>query len=353
MAEIQKRIDGFLSLIDDKDIRDQYRSELEEYARKTYQWTEDTFGGLSPYVIALALLPREKLTKQQITVVEKQGSFLIDLSKTDIASRIPQKTLSPLAYNAGTAGNMYFQDIQKLIKEKMSDFEKLNVKPTYFGNVNMRNIAEMTVRFERYQEQKRELIDRGVSLVYVRPHSNCSKRCQPFQGRLYSLNGTKGSIDGRSYIPIEDVSEKQTYTSERTGRTYLNGLFAYNCRHVMEEYKRGMNFEEIPDDVIERQRGLEAKQREMERNYRAMREKEELYRILAKRSGNKDVLAIATATRKKAAAYREQYVAFSKKNDLAYFPNRLQIMAGENRYIRTVGKNDKFAQAAFKMKNEA
>jgi hypothetical protein len=121
----------------------------------------------------------------------------------------------------------------------------------------------------------------------------------------------------------------------------------------MEEYKRGMNFEEIPDDVIERQRGLEAKQREMERNYRAMREKEELYRILAKRSGNKDVLAIATATRKKAAAYREQYVAFSKRNDLAYFPNRLQIVAGENRYIRTVGKNDKFAQEAFQMKNEA
>jgi hypothetical protein len=277
----------------------------------------------------------------------------MDLSATNIAAKLPDKPLSPLAFKNATAGNMFHEEYHNLVKRQMEEFEKLNVKTAYKGNVNMRNIAEMTVRFERYQEQKRELIERGVSLVYVRPHSNCSKRCQPFQGRLYSLDGTSGSIDGRKYIPIEDVSEKQTYTSERTGRTYLNGLFAYNCRHVMEEYKRGMNFEQIPDDVIERQRNLEAKQREMERNYRAMREKEELYRILAKRSGNKDILAIATETRKKAAVYREQYVAFSKKSDLPYYPSRLQIIAGENRYIRTVGKNDKFAQAAFKMKNEA
>ena len=91
----------------------------------------------------------------------------------------------------------------------------------------------------------------------------------------------------------------------------------------------------------------------MERDYRAMREKEELYRIIGNRSNNKGVLKIATETRKKAAALRRKYEEFSRTNKIAFFPNRLQIMAGENRYVRTIGKNDGIAKEALKMKNEA
>jgi predicted metal-dependent hydrolase len=121
----------------------------------------------------------------------------------------------------------------------------------------------------------------------------------------------------------------------------------------MQEYESGMVFEKIPDAVIEQQRDLEATQRRMEREYRALREKEELYRILGNRTKNKEILQIATQTRKKAVALRKNYEAFSRKHEITFYPNRLQIVAGENRYVRTVGKKDAFAKEALKMKNEA
>lgn len=352
MEAITKRVEGFLELIDIEEVRRKYRSDLLEYAEKVYRWTMDHFGKYTPYLLSLALTNPKNLSRQQITVMEKQGSFILDLSKVQ-ASSFSVRSSADYAYSSATAAGMYYKDLQKLVREEMQAFLDLEVKPTYYANVNPRNIAEMIVRFDRYKQQREELTSRGVTLVYVPPHSNCSKRCQPWQGRLYSLDGSSGVIDGKKYVPIEEAADNQTYTSKNTGRTYYNGLFAYNCRHEMQEYQRGMVFEKIPDDVIERRRELEAKQRRMERDYRAMREKEELYRILGNRTQNRSVLQIATKTRKKAAEIRKEYEAFSRKNNIAFFPNRLQIIAGENRYVRTVGKKDGLAKAALTLKSEA
>lgn len=359
---ITKRIDIFVSLIDEKDIAQKYRNELTDYAQGVYEWTYERFGGISPLLLALSLGEKETRTKAQISYVERNSQFFAKLEGiTDFRRVAPQnvvrdhlleRDVEDYAYAQATSANTYFRDVHKSVKKAMADFEALEIKPKYYANVNPRNIAEMLVRFNEYKRQKQELIEKGVRIVVVPGHSNCSKRCQPYQSRVYSLDGTSGTIDGRRFIPIEEVSDNVTYTSRNTGRTYYCGLFAYNCRHKMVEYKQGMNIERIPADVIERRRELEMEQRKMERTIRGLREKAELYRIIHKHSKDEQMRKIAYNAELKARALKAKYIEFSQENNIAYIPTRLQIMAGENRYVRTVGKKDAFAKEALKMKLE-
>jgi hypothetical protein len=353
--KIEKRIENFVELIDIEEIKKKYRAELFEYAEEVYKWTQDHFGQFTPYLLSIAIT-NAALNRQEIRVLETRGAAVVDLTRA-MASNAPDGIVLPMqkasGYSSATSAGMFYKDLQQLLKSEVQNFLNLEVKPKYYANVNPRSMAEMIVRFNKYKAQREELTKKGVELVYVPPHTNCSKRCQPWQGRIYSLTGKSGTVDGKKYVPIEEAAENQTYTSQRTGRTYFNGLFSYNCRHELQEYQSGMVIEKIPDNVIERRREIEAQQRKMERDYRALREKEELYRIIGNRSNNKGVLKIATETRKKAAALRREYEEFSRTNKIAFFPNRLQIMAGENRYVRTIGKNDGIAKEALKMKNEA
>lgn len=348
---ISKRIESFVSLIDEKEIADRYRSDLTEYAQKTYEWVQEHFGRFTPAVLAMALSDKSTLTKAQIKVVEEKGAAALTFSGA-VDTRFLQKPGRDYAYTQGTAAYGYFEDVHREVKKAMADFEALEIKPKYYANVNPRNIAEMLVRFNAYKKKKKELIDKGVELVLVPSHANCSKRCQPYQGRVYSLNGTTGSIDGRRYVPIEEAADNVTYTSKNTGKTYYAGLFAYNCRHDLVEYKRGMNIERIPADVIERRREVEAEQRVMERNYRMLREKSELYYLMYKKSKNPEMQKIARKAQLRAQKIKKKYIAYSEENDIAYFPTRLRILAGENRYVRTKGKKDAIAKEALRMKEE-
>ena len=356
---ISKRIEAFVSVIDEKPIADKYRQELTEYAEGVYEWTYAKFGGMTPLLLALSLGEKKSRTVAQVKYVEDRKQFFVNFEGVD-AVKAHQLGGTPSfdehipdwAYSQGTAGQGYFRDIHNAVKQAMAEFEALDVKPKYYANVNPRNIAEMSVRWNEYKRQKQELIMQGVELVLVSAHSNCSKRCQPFQGRVYSLNHTSGSIDGRSYIPIEDVSDNMTYTSKNTGRTYPCGLFAYNCRHFMRPYEQGMNIEQIPDDVIERRRKLEIEQRKMERDIRGYREKAELYRILYKHSKDEQMRKIAQKAEERARGLKAKYIEFSRSNHISYIPTRLQILAGENRYVRTIGKKDAFAKEALKLKEQ-
>lgn len=348
---IAKRIESFVSLIDEKEIAEKYRSDLTEYAQQIYEWTQDHFGKFTPHVLAMALSDKSNLTKAQIAVVSERGATALSIAGP-LDARFGSETNDGAYTQAASAGS-YFEDVQKAVKQAMADFEALEVKPKYYANVNPRNIAEMLVRFNAYKQKKKELIDKGVKIVLVPSHGNCSKRCEPFQGKFYSLDGTSGTTeDGRRYIPIEEVADNMTYTSKNTGRTYYCGLFAYNCRHEMVEYKKGMNVERIPHEVIERRRAVEMEQRKMERAYRSLREKSELYYILYHKTKNPDIQKIARAAQIKAQNLKKKYIAFSKENDIAYIPTRLRIIAGENRYVRTIGKKDAIAKEALRMKKQ-
>ena len=170
--------------------------------------------------------------------------------------------------------------------------------------------------FERYLSDKKALIAKGVRIVYIPPHANCSKRCQPYQGKLYSLDGTSGSIEGKGFVPIENAADKVTATSKSSGNTYNAGLFSFNCRHKMQEYESGMVLEEIPDEVIEQYRAAESKQKNIEKQIRTLKSERDYYTAVHKKSPNMSVYRHAYELNQKAVTLTKEYAKISETFDI-------------------------------------
>lgn len=346
---INAEIAEFVGEFDENDIEraigEKYRAELTEFAREAWEMSTammDRFK--TPYMLAQALVNPQILTKVQrdnLNRVVGVQFAIPDPAANRLAERLPNFTEG--GARRATAGNTYYHDIHKEAKSLMRDYGefKAAAERPYLLNVNQRNIVEMGIRFAKYQEQKKKLIADGVRIVYVPPHANCSKRCQPYQGACYSLTGQPERFDRGTARPIEEVADNVTVRGKKDpSRIYAAGLFAYNCRHTMEPYEDGQNIEIIPDDVIERQRKIETEQRELEREIRALKEKDLLYRTVMETSGNRNMKAECTEIRKLWLLKRAEYRAFCAKNNIPRYDDRLKVLEGEDIYKRTVGKRD-------------
>lgn len=319
-----------------------FRRELYAFSQEAYRKVKAAVGGLTASQFVAAVADPKTVSQRTKDEIGRAASVDITISNRTAAQIRATTPKADISYSRATPAETFYRDVHKATKKFLND-EWINYsKPKeYIANVNPRNIAEMNVRFEKYQAEKADLIDAGVTLVYIPPHSNCSKRCQPYQGRVYSLDGSTGSIDGRRYIPIEEVAEKVTVQGKRDpARKYYAGLFSYNCRHSMKPYIKGQNIEKIPAAVISKEREIEAKQRRMERQIRWYKEKEQTYRTLNKISPNADVLKTAQEARKKARALTDQYESFSARNGVPFYRERTRIVAGEDIYRRTQGRKD-------------
>ena len=183
------------------------------------------------------------------------------------------------------------------------------------GNVrkrSLRNEAETQVRLEANREDVLNLKDKGVKFVVTTSHADCSKRCQPWQGRLYSLDGTSGNHNGQRYVPLQDAMEGEN----KDGNGIISG---YNCRHRAVPYKEGMVApKEYSQAFIRKQRQIDSKQRYYERSIRQLKVKEQLY----KQNGYND---LALALRKKIEERTAFYKYYSLKNERAFYDWRTQI----------------------------
>ena len=343
---INEQIDHFahdlLEMEDGVEIADRYRADLQEWSREIYSMALNMVGTMTPYMFAQALIDPDRLTAKQKEALERTVPVQFSVSE-DVAKRAARTIYKDEAggYTNATAGNTYYNDIHKEVKGKMGDFESIRTHKIPMTNVNPRNVVEMSVRWDRYKEQKQRMIEAGVKYVYVPPHANCSKRCQPYQGKCYSLTGKTERFDGRTFKPIEDVAEKVTVRGKRDpSRIYAAGLFAYNCRHTMVPYQEGQNVEHIPAEAIEKTRALESHQREMEKAIRKKKEKYILMRIVRDESKNP---ALKEEVRELRAAYQslqQEYYTFCEDNDLVVHGDRLVVVAGEDLYKRTSGRRD-------------
>lgn len=231
-----------------------------------------------------------------------------------VITSIPDK-----AYNWAVPLEQWEKSYTKTINRIMVDLVYSDAKEDYTTNVNLRNIAEMTVRYERQLERLEELKADGVKLVWIEPHANCSERCEKYQGKLYSLDGSTGKIDGIDYRPLEYATNNPVdrYVT-RAGKVYQNGcITGFNCRHQLIPYATGNRPMPIPADVIARRRAIEQRQREMERDIRAQKRKAVLMRNVSPEAYNK--------AREKASRMTELYEEYSRKNDAAFSRERTSI----------------------------
>lgn len=185
------------------------------------------------------------------------------------------------------------------------------------GRNSMRNRAEMEVRYEYHQDEIKAFKDKGTKLVVCSSHADCSDRCFPWQGKVYSLDGTSGKTsDGRKYVPLETATD--VFYTTKAGKTYKNGLLGFNCRHKLYEYVPGMGIPKVSRAEQQKENKLNTKQRAMEKTVREWRMKAELN----KDAGNTP--AFFNAQKKASEAYA-RYRKFSLENGRAYYPDRVKI----------------------------
>ncbi len=198
--------------------------------------------------------------------------------------------------------------LDRLVQEKALDLND------YTGRNSLRNLAEMEVRYRNQQDSIAELKARGVKIVVCSAHADCSDRCAEWQGRLYSLDGTTGVIDGRRYVPLEKATD-HFYTT-KAGRTYKNGLLGFNCRHKLYEYK-GEMLPVISSEERKREYQITQKQRYLEKIVRSEKAKALMYKGVQREEYAK--------ARNKANAFYDKYIAFCKQNNRAFYPMRTAI----------------------------
>lgn len=218
-ATIGKKVDKiiFEALKDVKipALRDAALRSLRNFAQRQYNELKRSFG--TNMTVLLALL---KLT---------------DTGASDAAKQASRRTLVNRGYDDanlyGTALKKFSEDyMRKNVRPALDRLAKqFTLDPDDVSRRNsLRNRAEMEVRYNGHLEQIDDLRAAGYKLVIASTHADCSERCRPWQGRVYSLDGTSGiTDDGRSYQPLENATD--VWYTTKAGKRYKNGLLGFNC----------------------------------------------------------------------------------------------------------------------------
>lgn len=243
-----------------------------------------------------------------------------NVSPTVTSEVVSGGTEAPLlGQRHGIPNGIYAKDYMRKVNEVYTRLAKDDAldPDDISGRNSMRNRAEMEVRNDFHQDEIQSLKDKGAKLVVCSTHADCSDRCFKWQGRVYSLDGTSGkTADGHAYVPLETATD--VYYTTKAGKTYKNGLLGFNCRHKLYEYVPGMGIPKVSKAEQKKENKINTKQREMERNIREWRMREDLN----KAAGNTQ--ATAEAQKKAAQAYA-RYKKFSLENGRAYYPDRVKI----------------------------
>lgn len=181
--------------------------------------------------------------------------------------------------------------------------------------------AELDVRHEAQMQMLDDLRTKGIRYAYTSTHPNCSKRCQAWQGKLFDLNEhAKGSnhqvttLNGTPVYSLLDVIEKE----DKYG--YKNNIIVgFNCRHRLVPYEIGRNApEQYTDKDVKKQREIEGKIRQMERNIRSQKTRSMCYEITGEKKLAKDI-------KNSVKILVEQYKAYCNANGYAWHQYRINI----------------------------
>lgn len=292
-------------------LKDAAQKSLLNFYIRQYEELQRSFWWQLSTLTALFLLNGKTLTGRDIKPTTAQKAAAV-------------QTLTAQGYDRsrllGVPLQKFSQDyINKNVKPALDRLAKQFAKDPedISGRNSLRNKAEMAVRWQEHEDTIQRFKSEGVRLVICSTHADCSGRCRPWQGRVYSLDGTSGTTDdGRRFVPLETATD--IYYTTKAGKQWKNGLLGFNCRHFLVPYKSGYRFPK-PNVAEERkQYAITLQQRELERNVRH-------WRTVAIENKNLDREKYLDA-RAKAIAWNREYIAFSKQNNRAYYPSRTKII---------------------------
>lgn len=261
------------------------------------------------------------------TIKSLGGSYSIDLTE-------PTAMISQDKFRGFTTKNMdtitpIIEKYQKLVKNELHNFinqpAKVVSKDNKISLTSARNFMEMKVRYEANIADIQKEKKKGTKFVWISSHANCSPRCAPYQGRLYSLDGTSGTIAGNRYVPLEEAQRGKN----GDGNGCTNG---YNCRHYIiptsdTELIKGQKAPTYYNkSTILKEQAIDTKQRFFENQIRKIKKDEIVSRIM----GNTEE---ARKNNEKWKKLEKKYEIFSLENKRAFYRWRTQISREEETLV--------------------
>ena len=176
-------------------------------------------------------------------------SFLLKKSTSKFYSALSYQL--PITFGDEEDTFDFYQAITQRVKKATMEITN---KP--ISNNGLFGQAEVDAMRRRQEAQIEAIAASGNNLVLVSSHADCSILCQPYQGRLYSLDGTSGiASDGRSYTPLADA----------VGPTKLTHRY---CKHTFLPYKPNVAAPVFSKAEMDAEADITATQRQMERKGR-------------------------------------------------------------------------------------
>lgn len=285
--------------------KDKWLKEFTKQAREGYQRAKAQLEGVVGKSIKN---PQEFLVSMMQNLYLLKASEIADPSETGIT--VSFTSGFPYVQN-------YYENVMRAVNNLAEDYVKEPPTPGKKKTaLALRSMVEIAIRGEFHNDQLNEMRARGVKIARVSSHADCSSRCEPYQNHLYSLDKTSGVVNGERYVPIEKATD--VFSITRNGRKWKNGLFGFNCRHRLIEYRENdaIGIDYTHEEMV-KEREVSAKQREMERMVYKLRQEAILHRG--------DNPKLARTLNVKATRIYKQYQAYSRTNDRAFYPQRCQV----------------------------
>lgn len=249
-----------------------------------------------------------------------------DLAQLTTQLETTQKALNASAMSVATGAEARTTALRRTIAQLASegitgyvDAGGHHWTPEAYINMDLRT----TVHNAAVQGQKARSADYGVTTFQISSHAGARPLCAPYQGKIYSWDGSSGTIEdlyGRKY---HYESIKNTSYGEPAG------IFGINCGHRPETFVPGYSiprYEPTQDEAKNaEQYRLSQQQRYMERQIRDEKTRALCYNA----AGDKEAFDQSALRIKEKNA---QYKAFCNDNDLTQRLERTQVV-GYNRNV--------------------
>ena len=183
--------------------------------------------------------------------------------------------------------------------------------PEAYVMMDMRSTLGNTAR----AAQNARCDEYNIQLIEVSSHMGARPLCAPYQGRIFSRDGSRGvTTDGAGgkiyYTPLSETSCGQPA-----------GLFGINCGHVQYPFVPGINFQRYfpyPKEENDRRYMQFQQQRAMERGIRAAKRE----CMMLQETGDTEGLQKASLRLRN---QREKYSAYCKETGLRQHNDRTQV----------------------------
>lgn len=328
-----QRIEWIIAWADSKvpkDLKDReayiqgLRRSAERWVRKGY---DEPMEGFAAAVGALSTIRADRIPRlaaRGVSKAKESPRALAGLSKAEGGKIVRYEW-------AEAKGAEMIKDYPKELKKAL---ERLAEEPSVSSEPGKRPItlwqrAELDVRHERQMDMIEKQRESGVDLVWISTHPDCSKRCAKWQGKLFSLTehtdpllgGFKVRKHGKRWVySLTDIMAQ----TDKYG--YHNNIISgFNCRHRTIPYTPGtLPPKEYGAEEIKREREIETKIRQMEREIRILKTKAELYNELDPKA--------AEGMRRLAESAVKAYEKYCREHGYAAREYRIDIRLSGGKY---------------------